>query len=71
MRMAGEMVGWENALVLQHYGPRFRAYRKHFSRFFGSRAQVENQSSLLEATGHRLLQDLLVKPEMYAEAIRR
>lgn len=36
--MGGELVGYENTLVLMTYGPRFRHYRKQFSKYIGNGA---------------------------------
>jgi hypothetical protein len=71
MRMAGEMVGWENVLGLQKYGPRFRAYRKHFSRAIGARAQLEPLYPLFEQAGRQMIKNMLKTPEKFPDALRR
>ncbi|KAI0036969.1 cytochrome P450 [Vararia minispora EC-137] len=71
LRMAGELAGWENTLVLQKYGPHMRAYRKHFFRIFGSRTQVDEFNPIFEHAGHKMLKELLIEPDKFASALRR
>ncbi|KAI9041793.1 cytochrome P450 [Aspergillus affinis] len=56
--MAGELLGWENALALIPYSAKVRSHRRNTSRFIGSRKKVAELPlrSLVEAEcGHFLL----------------
>ena len=48
LHMGGELVGFDDALVLLPYGPRFRSYRRHFSRYMGPNKPVQSHHSLIE-----------------------
>ncbi|KZV73581.1 cytochrome P450 [Peniophora sp. CONT] len=68
--MAGELSGWDNALVLQHYDDRWRAYRRHFHSFIGARVALKRHSSLLEYEARLLAQRLMAAPEKLEDSIR-
>lgn len=61
LEMGGELVGYNETLVLLPYGARFRTYRKHFSNFLGS-VPIENQSLVIERETHRFLKRQLSNP---------
>ncbi|KAK6966993.1 cytochrome P450 [Favolaschia claudopus] len=58
--MAGELVGYDQTLVLIPYGPRFRTYRKYFANQIGSLGGV--QQVIMETEIHRFLKRLLLNP---------
>ncbi|KAK7042071.1 OrdA protein [Favolaschia claudopus] len=60
--MAGELVGYDQTLVLMSYGPRFRTYRKYFAKQIGSSNAVARFVPMIEAETHRFLRWLLLKP---------
>ncbi|KAK6995682.1 OrdA protein [Favolaschia claudopus] len=59
--MAGELVGYDQTLVLIPYGPRFRTYRKYFANQIGSLGGVQ-QVIVMETEIHRFLKRLLLNP---------
>jgi hypothetical protein len=72
MCMAGELVGWNSALALQPYGlPRFKEFRKHFFRLFGTRANVARFHDLLEYEGIAMVKEILVKSEAFSDILRK
>ncbi|KAJ7105898.1 cytochrome P450 [Mycena epipterygia] len=60
--MAGELVGYDQTLVLMPYGARFRTFRKHFARLIGTPAVMRQFVPLVEAETHRFLKRVLLKP---------
>jgi hypothetical protein len=53
--MGGELVGFNEILVLVRYGPRFRTYRKHFSRYFGSGKPIQDIQPVIDQETCRFL----------------
>ncbi|KAK0434401.1 cytochrome P450 [Desarmillaria tabescens] len=70
MGMAGELVGFKNALVLLSPGTRFRNQRRLTHQQFGSSAAIKQFSLIVESETRRLLKRLSDKPEHLAEHIR-
>ena len=68
--MGGELSGWDNALVLQHYDDRWRAYRRHFHSFIGARVALKRHGSLLEYEARLLAQRLMDAPDKLEDSIR-
>ncbi|KAJ7238122.1 cytochrome P450 [Mycena haematopus] len=60
--MAGELVGYDQTLVLMPYGPRFRTFRKYFAKLIGTPIAMRPFVPLAEAETHRFLKRLLLKP---------
>ncbi|KAJ7196390.1 cytochrome P450 [Mycena pura] len=60
--MAGELVGYDQTLVLVPSGPRFRVFRKHFAKLIGTRGVVSQFIPLVEDEARRFLKRLLLKP---------
>ncbi|KAF7297433.1 OrdA protein [Mycena indigotica] len=60
--MAGELVGYNQTLVLMPYGPQFRVFRKHFARLIGTPAAARQFVPLVELETNRFLKRLLLKP---------
>ncbi|KAG6846890.1 hypothetical protein H0H93_011243, partial [Arthromyces matolae] len=70
--MAGELVGHEGSLVLTPYGPRFRSFRKYFSRLIGTPSAVEQHCH--EILGHqtrRFLKRTLANSEDLNQNLRK
>ena len=55
LEMGGELVGYNETLVLIPYGPRFRTYRKHFARYLGNSGPIEKLHPLVESETRRFL----------------
>ncbi|VDC03997.1 unnamed protein product [Peniophora sp. CBMAI 1063] len=70
LTMGGELSGWDNALALQHYDDRSRAYRRHFHSFIGARAALKRHYSLLEHEARLMAQRLLDAPEKLESSVR-
>ena len=68
--MGGELSGWDHTLVLLHYDDQWRAYRRYFHSFVGSRAPLKRHGSLLEYEARLLVQRILRAPEALDENIR-
>ncbi|KAJ7626977.1 cytochrome P450 [Roridomyces roridus] len=64
--MAGELVGYDQTLVLIAHGPRFRTYRKYFARLLGTPAVLRPYVSLIEAENQKLMKRLLLNPSSKA-----
>ncbi|KAI0753652.1 cytochrome P450 [Fomes fomentarius] len=62
MIMAGDIVGWDQILVLQRYGHQFRDYRRLMARVLGSRKSVEEFMPVIEEQTSLLLLRLLKEP---------
>ncbi|KAJ7693199.1 cytochrome P450 [Mycena rosella] len=60
--MAGELVGYDQTLVLMPYGARFRTFRKHFAKLLGTTGAMRQFVPLVEAETHRFLKRVLSKP---------
>jgi cytochrome P450 len=69
--MGGELVGWQNTLVLVPYGDRFREYRRYFHQLIGSRNSMEVFHPVEELETHIFLQKVLAKPADLAAHVRR
>ena len=62
MIMAGDIVGWDQILVLLRYGSEFREYRRLMARVLGSRKSVEAFVPIIEEQTGKLLVRLLREP---------
>lgn len=62
MVMAGDVVGWDQVLVLLRYGPQFREYRRLMARALGSRKTVEAFAPIIEHQTGKLLLRLFRSP---------
>ncbi|KAF9463769.1 cytochrome P450 [Collybia nuda] len=71
LEMGGELVGYSETLVLIPYGPRFRAYRKHLSRFMGTPVAMERHIPLVEHETRRFLKRNLINPENLSNNLRK
>ncbi|KAF9247139.1 cytochrome P450 [Melanogaster broomeanus] len=68
--MGGELVGWENTLVLLPYGNHFREYRKNFARVIGSRSAMHAFHPIEESETHHFLQRILAKPAELSQHVK-
>jgi cytochrome P450 len=69
--MCGEIVGWNRSMVLLQYGPRFREFRKHLSRFIGTRASMERFTPLQEKETAKFLARVMADPGSLVHQIRK
>lgn len=69
--MANVLIGWNNALGLTAYGPRFREQRKNLARFMGSHASIEPYLQLVQEHTHRFLIMTLARPRNLSKNIRK
>lgn len=60
--MAGDIVGWDQILVLLRYGGQFREYRRLMARVLGSRKSVVAFTPVIEEQTSQLLVRLLREP---------
>ncbi|KAF8177313.1 cytochrome P450 [Mycena galopus ATCC 62051] len=64
MPMGGELIGFNNLLVMSQYGDRVRKERKLFHQLFGNSASIVTQfGPLLTSEVHKLLRNILNSPE--------
>ncbi|KAI0034413.1 cytochrome P450 [Vararia minispora EC-137] len=70
LRMAGELTGWDNTLVLQHYDERLKEYRRYIHRFLGTRSNLERFHPLFEHESRLMLKRIVESPEDFAGLIR-
>lgn len=71
LQMGGELVGYNNTLVLLRYGPRFRTYRRHFSRYIGPNKPVQSLHPLIEQETRCFLKSVLEDNEHLNENLRK
>lgn len=63
LQMGGELVGYNQTLVLLRYGPRFRTYRKHIARHFGSGKPIRAMQPIIARETRRFLKGVLANYE--------
>ncbi|KAI0776641.1 cytochrome P450 [Trametes elegans] len=71
LTMAGDIVGWDQILVLVRYGTQFREYRRLMARALGSRKTVETFVPVIEAQAARLLPRLYREPVAISDHLRK
>ncbi|TCD68842.1 hypothetical protein EIP91_009556 [Steccherinum ochraceum] len=71
LMMAGELVGWNQALALSRYGDRFKEYRKFFHKVIGSRSNLQRFHGLVETETHKFLRRVLHSPDEVHAHIRK
>lgn len=73
--MCGELLGWDQSLVLTPYGERWRSSRKLLHQYIGGRGQLETTlakfGELEEAETHASLKRILKDPAHLEEHIRK
>ena len=70
-RVASEMVGWKDVLVLTPYGDRFRESRRQLHRLMGTKAGCETFADLMETEARKSLRRLLANPDDFRQNIRK
>ena len=70
MTFGGEMVGWNQTLVLSPYGDRFREYSRFMHQLIGSQKQVQRFHPLSEQETRKFLRRLLKTPNDVQSHIR-
>lgn len=70
-RVASEMVGWKDVLVLTPYGDRFRESRRQLHRLMGTKAGCETFADLMETEARKSLKRLLANPDDFRQNIRK
>ncbi|KAG6895729.1 hypothetical protein C0992_012999 [Termitomyces sp. T32_za158] len=68
--MAGNLVGWRNALGLIPYGNRFRSYRRLLHDVIGSKASIQKFYDVEQVETHRFIRRVLADPADLAQHIR-
>ena len=68
--MASDLVGLDKGMLFINYTDRFRQYRRHFYRLFGSKSSTAKFNSIEEEETCRFLSKVLRKPEELAHHIR-
>jgi cytochrome P450 len=71
LQMGGELVGYNETLVLLRYGPRFRTYRKHISRHFGQGKPIQAIQPVIEQETGRFLKRVMENYENLNGYIRK
>lgn len=71
LEMGGELVGYNETLVLVPYGDRFRTYRKHFARLIGGTANIEKVQDMLMEKMRRFLRQTLSSPDDLLQNLRK
>lgn len=73
--MCAELMGWEDILIFNRYGEKWRESRKYFHQYLGSRGQlstvVSRFSHIQERETRRGLKLIMHDPEKLREHIRR
>ena len=69
--MGGEIVGWNRAMGLTQYGPRFRESRKLMNRSIGTRASVEDLAPLQEREMAKFLVRVMADPGSLIQQVRK
>jgi len=70
LQMGGEMIGFNEILLLVRYGPKFRTYRKHFSRYLGSGKPIQNLHPIIEEETCRFLKRVTANCEALNQQLR-
>jgi len=71
LQMGGELVGYNDTLVLLRYGPRFRTYRRHFSRYIGPNKPIQSIHPLIEQETRLFLKSTLENDKPLNEHLRK
>ncbi|KAF8444947.1 cytochrome P450 [Boletus edulis BED1] len=70
LTMASDLVGLSKGMLFMDYNDRFRQYRKHFYRLFGTRSSTAAFNSIGEEETRQFVSKLLRKPEELVDHIR-
>lgn len=69
--VAGDMIGWSEAMILQPYGQRMREIRKLFGQVMGNSKRVERFQHLVEEETQQFLVHLSERAESLALEIKK
>ncbi|EGN98514.1 hypothetical protein SERLA73DRAFT_169465 [Serpula lacrymans var. lacrymans S7.3] len=70
LTVAGDIVGWNQCMVLLQYGDDFREQRKHLYRTIGSRSSMQKYENLMEGNSQRFLRNVLRDPSRVGHHVR-
>jgi len=70
LEMGGELVGYSDTLVLLRYGPRFRHFRKQFSRYIGN-GVIQDRHELVNDYVRTFLRRLAKNPDNLMGHLRK
>ncbi|KAJ3552902.1 hypothetical protein NM688_g3907 [Phlebia brevispora] len=68
---AGEMIGWDQTVVLCQYNDMFRGMRRLLRQFMGGKAQIAQFYEVEQRETHRFLRRVLCDPDNLSENIRK
>ena len=57
--MGGELIGWDQMILLMPYGPRFREHRRYIHQSIGSKASMQKHHAVLINEIRKCLRRLL------------
>ena len=69
--VAGQMIGWNQSLVLSPYGERFRDIRRLLHQYIGTEKAIEKFHGIEEQECHRFLQRLLQDPDTWINHMKK
>ena len=70
MVVAGEMIGWDQSLVLSPYGERFRDIRRLLHQFIGTEKAITSFNELEEHEVKECLRRILSNPDDWLTQLR-
>ena len=71
LTMCGDIIGWNKAMGLIQYGPRFREFRKYLNKSIGTRAGVEKFAPLQEKETAKFVARVMTDPDSLVEQIQK
>ena len=71
MLVAGEMIGWDQSLVLSQYGERFRDIRRLLHQYIGTEKLMHKFHGIEEAEARRFARRLLRDPSAWVKHTKR
>lgn len=69
--MGGQLVGYDQTIVLLPYGSRWRTYRKHFARVVGPGKAIQGLHPLIEEEGKTFLRRVAKTPDDLLSHLRK
>jgi len=69
--MGGQLVGYDQTIVLLPYGSRWRTYRKYFARVVGPGKAVQSLHPLIDEEAKRFLKRVAVTPDDLLKHLRK
>ncbi|KAK2467136.1 hypothetical protein APHAL10511_000685 [Amanita phalloides] len=71
LEMGGELVGYNETLVLIPYSDRWRTYRKHIARTIGGTASIDNLQVMISGKVRQFLRHLVTSPHNLIGHLRK